>query len=91
MYLTRLFSHGTLKGNRHQFRDVSPEEITHAEWRKSSISAYNGACVEIARLHSDGIGVRDTKDKGSGPVLIFSQNEWGVFLAGAKNGEFDSV
>ena len=91
MYLSRLFSRGTLNGSRHQLRDVSPEEIARAEWRKSSISAYNGSCVEVARLRGDLLGVRDTKDKGSGPVLIFNQNEWGAFLVGAKNGEFDSV
>jgi hypothetical protein len=91
MDLPRLFSHGKLKGSLPQPWDVSPEEIARAEWRKSSISAYNGSCVEIARLRTDRVGVRDTKDKGSGPVLIFNQNEWGAFLAGARNGEFDSV
>jgi len=69
----------------------SAEDIAGAEWRKSSMSNYNGACVEIARLRSDRIGVRDTKDNGSGPVLVFTQNEWGAFLSGAKAGEFDSV
>jgi len=55
------------------------------------VSAYNGSCFEIARLLEDRVGVRDTKDKGSGPVLIFNQSEWNAFLLGAKAGEFDSV
>ena len=55
------------------------------------MSTYNGSCFEVARLREDRVGVRDTKDKGSGPVLVFNQNEWNAFLLGAKAGEFDSV
>jgi Domain of unknown function (DUF397) len=75
----------------YQLRGVRAEDITRATWLKSSISTYNGSCCEIARLLEDRVGVRDTKDKGSGPVLIFSQSEWDAFLSGAKAGEFDSV
>jgi hypothetical protein len=60
-------------------------------WRKSSWSTYNGNCVEIARLHADGIGVRDTKDRGAGPVLSFSLAEWGSFLVAVKQGTFDRI
>lgn len=46
------------------------------------------SCVEVAL--ADGIvGLRDSKDKGRGPVLAFTEPEWEAFLAGAKNGEFD--
>lgn len=55
------------------------------------MSTYNGSCFEVARLLEDRVGVRDTKDKGSGPILIFNQSEWNAFLSGAKAGEFDSV
>ena len=75
----------------YQLRGVRAEDIARATWRKSSISSYNGSCFEIARLLADRVGVRDTKDKGSGPVLIFSQSEWNAFLSGAKAGEFDSI
>jgi Domain of unknown function (DUF397) len=44
------------------------------------MSTYSGSCFEIVRLLEDGIGVRDTKDKGSEPVLIFSLREWNAFL-----------
>lgn len=91
MYLGRLFSVKTLSNGRYQLRDVRQEDVARAAWRKSSISTYNGSCVEVARLRSDRIGVRDTKDHGVGPVLVFNQAEWSAFLAGAKTGEFDSI
>ena len=78
-------------GSYYQLRGVHPEDIAQAAWMKSSLSAYNGSCFEIARLQADRVGVRDTKDKGSGPVLIFNQNEWSAFLSGAKGGEFDQL
>ncbi|HYN18988.1 MAG TPA: DUF397 domain-containing protein, partial [Actinomycetes bacterium] len=49
-------------------------------------SGTNG-CVEVAVVE-DVIAVRDAKDP-SGPVLRFTAQEWGAFLAGARDGEFD--
>jgi hypothetical protein len=61
-------------------------DFSKARWRKSSNSD-SGGCVEVAA--ADGfIGVRDTKDAGTGPVLVFNQQEWTAFLAGVQNGEF---
>jgi len=58
------------------------------DFLKSSLSPADSPwCVEIKR-GSDGILVRDSKDKG-GPTLRFTHNEWDAFLAGAKGGEFD--
>jgi len=57
------------------------------EWRKSSVSGNNGACLEVATTR-DGRAVRDSKDP-DGPVLTFTQAEWIAFIAGAKAGEFD--
>jgi hypothetical protein len=71
-------------------RGVSTAEVSGAPWRKSSYSNMNGSCVEISRLLADRIGVRDTKDSGIGPVLIFTEAEWRAFIAGAKDGQFDN-
>ncbi|GAA1362239.1 DUF397 domain-containing protein [Catellatospora chokoriensis] len=57
-----------------------------ATWRKSS-SSDSGGCVEVAYANGH-IGVRDTKDNGSGPVLVYTEREWTAFLAGAAKGEF---
>jgi Domain of unknown function (DUF397) len=69
---------------------VGPADIAGASWRKSSWSAANGSCVEIAQLPQVAlIAVRDTKDQERGPVLIFTQPHWKSFLYAVKLGEFD--
>ncbi len=73
----------------HSNRGLSRADIAAASWQKSSISAFNGSCFEVARFDAGRVGVRDTKDQGSGPVLVFNQQEWAAFLGGVKAGEFD--
>jgi Domain of unknown function (DUF397) len=70
---------------------ITADDVARSPWRKSVASSYNGSCVEIARLAADRIGVRDTKDVGRGPVLIFTENEWEAFRSGIRSGEFDSL
>ena len=85
----RIFTALTWKTYRHS-HGVTPAEVSRAFWRKSTLSSMNGSCVEVARLLPDRIGVRDTKDNGSGPILVFPDSEWNAFIAGAKEGQFDS-
>lgn len=56
-------------------------------WRKSSYSANNGDCVEIA-LTDEAVGARDSKNPG-GPELWFAGAPWGRFVAAVKAGRFD--
>jgi Domain of unknown function (DUF397) len=58
--------------------------LSRAIWRKSSYSGCNGNCVEVAQFRSDFVGVRDTKDAGSGPVLVFDAAAWRSFLERIK-------
>ena len=46
----------------------------------------------IVGFGDDGtIGVRDTKQNGQGPVLVFTPSEWQAFLGGVREGEFVAV
>ena len=63
--------------------------LNSLHWRKSSWSAFNGNCVEVAPIGDFLIGVRDTKDNGSGPVLVFESHDWRAFLKNVKRGDLD--
>jgi hypothetical protein len=65
--------------------------VSEPRWRKASFSQPNDDCVELALLEDGSIGVRDSKDGGQGPVLIFSRAEMRAFLAGVRGGEFDGL
>lgn len=55
------------------------------------VSSYclKGGCVAVAALPVGGVAVRDEK-LANGPVLTFTAEEWTAFLAGVRNGEFDT-
>ena len=65
---------------------MNATELRNAQWFKSSYSANNGSCVEVAIL-DEGIAVRDSKDP-AGPALQFSVDAWTGFLAAVQHGDF---
>lgn len=58
------------------------------QWRTSSRSGGNGACVEVRKADGGDVQVRDSKDR-PGPVLTITPTAWTAFIDGAGRGEFD--
>jgi hypothetical protein len=69
---------------------MNSAELTSAQWRKSRHSNGQGACVEVAFLPDGRVALRDSKDAGTGPALLFTPREWAAFTAGVADGEFST-
>lgn len=54
-------------------------------WRKSRHSGLNG-CVEVG-IADQAVAVRNSRNP-TGPVLVFTAEEWNAFLAGVRSGDF---
>jgi len=62
-------------------------DLGEARWIRSRACSTDG-CVEVAHLAGGTVALRDSKD-ASKPAHVFDREEWSVFIAGVKNGEFD--
>jgi hypothetical protein len=67
---------------------MTMDGLAHVEWRKSTRSSGNAACIEVAGLPTGGRAVRDSKNS-TGAALMFTAAEWTAFTAGVKSGDFD--
>jgi hypothetical protein len=56
-------------------------------WRTSTRSGDNGACVEV-RATDGGVEIRDSKDRG-GPTLTFAGDAWSSFIEITKRMAYD--
>lgn len=60
------------------------------QWVKSSLSGSSGGgCVEARLVGGCEVQLRDSKQRGTGPVLRFTRPEWEAFRGGVALGEFD--
>lgn len=72
------------------YNGMPASEIPGADWRKSSASSTQGACLELARLGSDEFAVRNSRYP-EGPALIYTRAEVAALIEGVKMGEFDDL
>ncbi|MEN3307270.1 MAG: hypothetical protein V7603_3472 [Micromonosporaceae bacterium] len=66
---------------------MSVSDVDTLPWFKSSYSAGNGACVEVAFVPGV-VAMRDSKDP-YGPTLRFGAEAWRDFVASVRGGAFD--
>ena len=62
-------------------------DLSGAHWFKARACSASG-CVEVAQLPGGLVALRDSKDVAKAPH-VFDRAEWGTFLTGVRNGEFD--
>lgn len=67
---------------------LSEAERRGLAWLKVQCTA-NTQCVEVASTAGK-VVIRDSKDP-DGPILVCTPREFGAFLEGARNGEFDNL
>jgi hypothetical protein len=57
-------------------------------WRTSSYSGNGGGnCIEVAS-HDGMILVRDTKQRGQGPIHRYARDQWRVFVVSLRDEHF---
>ncbi|MGI8310588.1 DUF397 domain-containing protein [Saccharopolyspora hattusasensis] len=66
---------------------MSVDDLAEARWITSSYSGGNGNCVEVA-AGADWTGVRDTKDRAGG-ALVVSARQWRGFIAAVKSAYYE--
>ncbi|HEU5157776.1 MAG TPA: DUF397 domain-containing protein [Streptosporangiaceae bacterium] len=57
-------------------------------WHKSRCSSPQGECVEMARLASGDVAIRNSRHP-DGSALIYTRAEIEAFILGVKDGDFD--
>jgi Domain of unknown function (DUF397) len=72
------------------YNGISAAELTGAEWRKSKRSNSQGACVEIARLDSATVAMRNSRDP-KGTALIYPAGAVRAMVSALRAGEFDDL
>jgi hypothetical protein len=67
---------------------ISAAQLEGATWRKSQRSNSQGACVEIARLDSATVAMRNSRDP-QGTALIYPATAIRAMVSALRTGEFD--
>jgi hypothetical protein len=64
-------------------------DLSHAIWRKASLSAHNGGCVEVAANIPGITALRDSKRPDDGAHVV-DRAAFARFLADVQGGRYDT-
>jgi hypothetical protein len=67
---------------------ICAADLVGASWKKSQRSNSQGACVEIARLDSATIAMRNSRDP-RGMALVYPADAVRALVSAVRTGEFD--
>ena len=63
-------------------------DLSQAIWRKASLSAYNGGCVEVAANLPGVTAVRDSQ-RPEGGAHVIDRSAFATFLKDVQGGRYD--
>ena len=72
------------------YNGISATRLDGAVWRKSERSNSQGACVELARLDSTTVAMRNSRDP-KGTALIYPADAVRAMVSALRAGEFDDL
>jgi len=72
------------------YNGMSARDLGGAAWRKSQRSNSQGACVEIARISTEIVAMRNSRDP-NGPALICHRDDIVALMDRLRGGELDHL
>jgi hypothetical protein len=72
------------------YNGISATRLDGAVWRKSERSNSQGACVELARLDSTTVAMRNSRDP-KGTALIYPAGAVRAMVSALRAGDFDDL
>jgi Domain of unknown function (DUF397) len=72
------------------YNGISATRLDGAVWRKSERSNSQGACVELARLDSATVAMRNSRDP-EGTALIYPADAVRAMVSALRAGDFDNL
>jgi hypothetical protein len=70
------------------YNGISAAHLDGAVWKKSERSNSQGACVELARLDSATVAMRNSRDP-EGTALVYPAEAVRAMVGALRGGEFD--
>ena len=72
------------------YNGICAAQLEGAAWRKSERSNSQGACVELARLDSATVAMRNSRDP-EGTALIYPAGAVRAMVGALRTGDFDDL